>query len=44
LSALFLHLFSPLRVGTLTRWNRIVSTPHAMGYVTGSLHDEREVY
>ena len=44
MSALFPHLFSPLRVGQLTLRNRIVSTPHATGYVTGSLPDEREVY
>ncbi len=30
--------------GRLTLRNRIVSTPHATGYVTGYLHDEREVY
>jgi mycofactocin system FadH/OYE family oxidoreductase 2 len=43
MSASFPHLFSPLRVGQLMLRNRIVSTPHATGYVTGSLHDEREV-
>ena len=40
----FPHLFSPLRVRRLTLRNRIVSTPHATGYVTGYLPDEREVY
>ena len=44
MSSHFPHLFSPLRVGPLTLRNRIVSTPHATGYVTGYLHDEREVY
>ena len=44
MSALFPHLFSPLRVGRLTLRNRIVSTPHATGYVTGSLPDDREVH
>jgi mycofactocin system FadH/OYE family oxidoreductase 2 len=44
MTSLFPHLFSPLRVGQLTLRNRIVSTPHATGYVTGHLHDEREVY
>ena len=44
MSDLFPHLFSPLRVGQLTLRNRIVSTPHASGYVTGYLHDEREVH
>ena len=43
MSAPFPHLFSPLRVGQLMLRNRIVSTPHATGYVTGSLPDEREV-
>ena len=43
-SALFPRLFSPIRVGQLTLRNRIVSTPHASGYVRGYLHDEREVY
>lgn len=28
----------------MTLRNRIVSTPHATGYVTGYLHDEREVH
>ena len=41
MSSLFPHLFSPLRVGQLTLRNRIVSTPHATGYVTGYIHDER---
>ena len=44
MSALFPHLFSPLWVGRLTLRNRIVSTPHATGYVTGSLPDDREVH
>src|SRR5262249_35969236 len=44
MSARFPHLFSPLRVGPLTLRNRIVSTPHATGYVTGHLHDERELH
>ncbi len=44
MSSPFPRLFSPLPVGRLTLRNRIVSTPHATGYVTGYLHDEREVY
>lgn len=44
MSSPFPHLFSPVRVGQLTLRNRIVSTPHATGYVTGYLHDEREVH
>src|SRR5215813_15453409 len=44
MSSFFPHLFSPLPVGRLALRNRIVSTPHATGYVTGYLHDEREVY
>ena len=44
MSSAFPNLFSLLRVGQLTLRNRIVSTPHATGYVTGYLHDEREVY
>jgi 2,4-dienoyl-CoA reductase-like NADH-dependent reductase (Old Yellow Enzyme family) len=44
MSSAFPHLFSSLRVGQLVLRNRIVSTPHATGYVTGYLHDEREVY
>ncbi len=44
MSTPFPRLFSPIRVGQLTLRNRIVSTPHASGYVRDALHDEREIF
>ncbi len=44
MTSAFPNLFSPLRVGQLTVRNRIVSTPHASGYVSGHVPDEREAY
>src|SRR3990172_433319 len=40
----FKHLFTPLRIGSFTVRNRILSTAHATGYADGGLPSDRHLH